>query len=236
MWQFYSGEYKPIELLNKNKMSSVYLVENTFTGSLFVLKKIYKYTEASSVLSVEADILKKLSHPSLPCIYDIAEDSDGYYLVMDYIDGLPLSKVLNLTDKISNSTAINWAKQIVSALIYLHSIKPYPIIHSDLKPSNIILTSENKIKLIDFGISREYKSDTTQSDICMGTKGYAAPEQYLSSKIDARADIYSFGVTLDRITTDKSKQLSKVIAKCTMQNPSERYQTAKKLLSDLSKR
>ena len=247
----FDGKYKIVKLLGSGGMGNVYLAEHVRLGNFWAIKQVSKRTSSGIDLLAEPNILKRLSHPALPRIVDIVEDEDNIFIVMDYIDGVALDKELEQRGCFPEKIVIEWAKQMCDVLSYLHAQKPQPIIYRDTKPSNIILKDGN-IKLIDFGIAREYDAKSVTDTVHIGTRGYAAPEQY-GGKTDARTDIYSLGVTLYHLLTGKSpneppyefasiRQLNDrlsvgiehVICKCTQQNPQNRYQTANELLHDLN--
>ena len=147
---------------------------------------------------------------------------------------------------------VKWAKILCDVYIYLHELKPNPIIYRDMKPSNLMRTPEGTVKLIDFGIAREYKNDAKSDTLLLGTKGYAAPEQEGLAQTDERSDIYSLGVTLYHLVSGISPReafgfkplrqidpllsegLEMIIGKCVMPDPIDRYQTARQLLEDLN--
>jgi len=246
------GRYKILKTLAKNNTGEVYLAENVKLGTYWAIKRVVKNKGEEFGLLAEPDILKKLSHPALPRIFDILEDDKSIYIIEDYIEGNSLDKELKEKGKFDESTVCEWAKQLCEILIYLHGLKPNPIIYRDMKPSNIILAMDNKIKLVDFGISRQYKNQSADDTIYMGTIGYAAPEQYGKCQTDARSDIFSLGMTLYHLITgigpndpsfeakplrkiDKniSKSMEYIIDKCIKQDPSLRYQSAREMLYDL---
>ena len=125
----------------------------------------------------EANMMKKLDHPCLPRIVDIIDRKNVIYVVMDYIEGEPLSKILEKYGAQPQETVIEWAKELAGVLEYLHMQDP-PIIYRDMKPANVMLQPNGHIKLIDFGIAREYKEQNVEDTVSLGTKGYAAPEQF----------------------------------------------------------
>jgi serine/threonine protein kinase len=154
----------------------------------------------------EATLLLELNHPCIPRVQDFFAEEGRHYLVMDFIDGRTLGEVLekegNITGEngargVSEARARSWAQQTSSVLSYLHSQNP-PIIFRDLKPSNIMVTNKDGIKLIDFGIARTFQAQR-QSTIIM-TIGYAPPEQ-LHGMAEPRSDIYALGATLHRVLT-----------------------------------
>ena len=251
--ELFDGKYKIINILGTGGMSTVYLAENVKLGTLWAIKEISKQQDSNVDIYVEPNILKKLNHPALPRVFDIIEDNESFYIIIDYIDGCTLNEELKRSGRFPEETVIDWAIQICDVLIYLHSFKPNPIIYRDMKPSNIMLTKDGKIKLIDFGIAREYKISSTTDTVYIGTKGYAAPEQYGSGQTNEKTDIYSLGITLYHFLTgigpndppyqikpiryfdqNLSKEIERIVDKCTRQNPDERYESANELLNALN--
>jgi len=245
------GRYKIRQVLGQGGMSTVYLAEDIKLGTYWAIKQIPKNNVAN--VYDECDILKRLNHPALPRVTDIIEDSRYVYVVVDYIGGETLSTLISQCGGIPEPTVVEWAGQLCDVLSYLHNVKPNPIIYRDMKPSNIILTPEGKLKLIDFGISREFKKDSANDTVYIGTRGYAAPEQYGEGQTSASTDIYSLGVTLHYLLTGKdpakppyelkpvrhynkslSKDIEKIIDKCTRHNSFDRYQTADELAAALN--
>lgn len=248
------GRYKIIETLGSGGMSKVYLAENIKLGTLWAIKEINKKPDCGADIFIEPNILKKLSHPALPRIFDIMETDDYIYIVVDYIKGVPLCEELARVGRFTEEIVVNWANQICDVLNYLHSALPDPIIYRDMKPSNIILADDGTIKLIDFGIAREYKKGSGSDTVFIGTRGYAAPEQYGGGRTNASTDIYSLGVTLYHLLTgygpneppyeikpvrsinsDLSAAIERIIEKCTRQDPQERFQTMQEVVNELKK-
>ena len=203
-------------------------------------------------LKNEIEMLRNLSHPNLPSIIDIIDYEDSLLIVMDYVEGNTLSKAVNEYGPQPQEYVIEWAKQLCNVLGYLHSQNP-PIIYRDLKPGNIMLKPDGTIVLIDFGTARQYKEENIEDTTCLGTRGYAAPEQFGGhGQTDARTDIYCLGSTMYHLVTGKnpseppyemypirywngalSQGLEQIILKCTQLDPSNRYQNCAKLLYDL---
>lgn len=239
-------------------MSSVYLSMDISLNKQWAVKEIgMKEKSINPVLfnaaKKEAYLLKNLDHPTLPRVVDIFEENDAFYVVMDYINGRPLSLLVKKFGPVPEKKVLDIARILCDTLIYLHGRTP-PIIHRDLKPGNLLLTDEGNIKLIDFGIAREKKQGSMRDTSFLGTKGYAAPEQYKAlGQTDQRTDIYSFGVTLYTLLTGKdpteppyeiypirrwnknlSRGLENIVKKCTREDPGERYKDARELLYALN--
>lgn len=251
------GKYKILNKVGKGGMSVVYLAMNEKANKQWAIKEVRKdgvkdFELIKQGLIVETDMLKKLSHPSLPSIVDVIEDDNTFLIVMDYIQGNPLSKTLEEYGAQSQENVVEWAKQLCDVLGYLHSRKP-PIIYRDMKPANVMLKPDGSITLIDFGTAREYKSKNIADTTCLGTIGYAAPEQFGGmGQTDARTDIYCLGATLYHLVTGMnpceppyeikpirqinpalSNGLEKIIMKCTQRDPDARYQSCAELMYDL---
>lgn len=249
------GKYEILKMIGKGGMSEVYLAMDKNLNKQWAVKEIKKRARDKNNEVVvqsaiaEANMMKKLDHPCLPRIVDIIDKEDVIYVVMDYIEGEPLSKVLERNGAQPQETVIEWAQDLCGVLDYLHTQNP-PIIYRDMKPANIMLQPNGNIKLIDFGIAREYKEHNLEDTVSLGTKGYAAPEQFGGKgQTDPRTDIYCLGVTLYHLVTGKnpceppyeiypirywnpelSSGLESIILKCTRINPEERYQSCAELL------
>lgn len=245
--------YEVLSTIGKGGMGSVYLAKHKRLGTLWAIKEVNKSVGAQVDLLAEANILKRLNHPALPRIIDIFEDEAAIFIVEDYIEGIPLNKKLEEQNAFPESQVRIWAGELCEALEYLHRQVPNPIIYRDLKPSNIIIAPDEKLKIIDFGIAREYKKDSAHDTSYLGTRGYAAPEQYGTAQTDERTDIYSLGVVLYHVATGHSPNeppyellpirqvdpalsegLEFIIGKCTRNNPLERYQNTSELKHDLA--
>lgn len=248
------GKYKILNKVGQGGMSVVYLAMNERANKQWAIKEIRKdgvsnYEVVKQNLIAETDILKRLSHPNLPSIIDVIDCEDTFLIVMDYIEGKPLSDALKREGAQPQEKVIEWAKQICDVLGYLHSRKP-PIIYRDMKPSNVMLKPDGKIMIIDFGTAREYKTASIADTTCLGTQGYAAPEQFGGQgQTDARTDIYCLGATLYHLVTghnpclppyemypirqwnpNLSSGLEQIIIKCTQKNPNDRYQSCAELM------
>ncbi|HET8912638.1 MAG TPA: protein kinase [Ktedonobacteraceae bacterium] len=149
----------------------------------------------------EANLLVTLSHPNLPNVSDFFEDGGKAYLVMEFIEGRSLEKVQDDEGgPLNEEQVMAWALQLCDVLAYMHS-RPKPVIFRDMKPSNVMLTVDDQIKLIDFGIARVFKSTSAKDTTLLGSQGYAPLEQYGRGQSDARSDIYALGATLYDLLT-----------------------------------
>ena len=240
------GKYKILNIVGKGGMSIVYLAMNEKVNKQWAIKEVLKKDYRNFELDKkEIEMMKRLKHPNLPAIVDVIEGADGLLIVMDYIEGQSLEDIVRSYGAQNETMVISWAKQLCSVLHYLHTRTP-PIIYRDMKPSNIILRPDGKLMLIDFGAAREYKEETFQDTVLLGTRGYAAPEQYRSDgQSDERTDLYSLGVTLFRLLTGAEPQelcpvrdlvpeispgIEKILLKCTKVHKKERYKSAAELL------
>lgn len=186
-----ANKYHVLSLLGKGGMSTVYLAKDLRIQAWWAIKEVVKKNDVyENSLRMEADLILKLDHPALPRIVDIFENEQTICLVMDYIEGKPLSQM----GKQSEATVYAYALQIAEALQYLHSQNP-PIIYRDMKPENVMVKSDGTIKIIDFGTARIYKEHKRKDTVVLGTSGYAPWEQYIHQS-DARSDIYALGMTM----------------------------------------
>lgn len=253
--QVIDDKYEILTLIGQGGMSKVYLARDRRLNKQWAVKEIQKNARDKNNEVVvqsaiaEANMIKQLDHPSIVRIVDIIENPDVIYIIEDYIEGETLSTILEENGAQPQELVINWAKQICEALEYLHTRKP-AIIYRDMKPSNVMLKPDGNIKIIDFGIAREYKEQSLSDTVSLGTKGYAAPEQFGGKgQTDARTDVYCLGVTLYHLVTGYSPceppyeiypirywnpqldpGLEAIIEKCTQLNPEDRYQSCAELL------
>ena len=248
------GKYKILSKVGQGGMSVVYLAINEKANKSWAVKEVRKdgikdFEVVRQGLVAETDILKKLSHPNLPSIIDVIDTEDSFIIIMDYIEGNSLNKALDEYGAQPQDMVIEWAKQLCDVLGYLHSRTP-PIIYRDMKPANVMLKPDGNVTLIDFGTAREFKEKNLADTTCLGTVGYAAPEQFGGmGQTDARTDIYCLGATLYHLVTGMnpceppyeirpirqinpalSGGLERIILKCTQRDPNDRYQSAAELM------
>ena len=248
-------KYEILKEIGRGGMSIIYLAMDKRLNKQWAVKEIRKKGSGKNdeivvnSLLAEANMMKKLDHPALPRIVDIIDNGITIYVVMDYIEGESLDKILNEYGSQSEEMVIGWAKQLCDALGYLHMQNP-PIIYRDMKPANIMLKPEGNIKIIDFGIAREYKEQNLADTTVLGTKGYAPPEQY-SGQTDARSDIFALGMTMHHLLTgvdprsgdayapvrqwnpELSEGIEIIIDRCVEPVAENRYQSCSDLLYDL---
>lgn len=253
MLSTFNDTYEIKAIIGKGGMSTVYLAEHKRLHTRWAVKEVRKQQGARFDFLAESNILKRLQHPMLPRIVDIFEDRDCIYIVEDFVEGITIEDLLKREKRVDEQQGMQWLRDLCEVLNYLHSQRPHPIIYRDMKPSNIMLQPDGRLKLIDFGIAREYKQESNADTTYIGTKGYAAPEQFGKAQTDARTDIYSLGVTLYHILTGKSPyeppyqfvparqlrpELSRgieyILNKCIQSEPSDRYQSIEDLLDDLN--
>jgi len=153
----------------------------------------------------EANILAALNYPGIVQVYDYFSESDHSYLVLEYVDGKNLEDVLTKTEGfLSETQVVHWAVQVCEVLGYLHGHEPQPIVFRDIKPSNIMLDSHGRIRLVDFGIARIFQSG--EKGTMIGTEGYSPPEQYRGSA-EPRVDVYALGATMHHLLSKQDPRL-----------------------------
>lgn len=250
------GKYKVLKLIGRGGYFTTYLVTSVRDNKEWAMKVCDKknshYSAAMrDLILTEPYMMQKLDHPAIPKVIDIIEDNDNIYIVRDYIEGKTLETIVKNFGAQSFDNVIEWGKQLCAALKHLHSQNP-PLIYRDMKPANIILMPDGNIKFIDFGIMRTYKPNQNHDTCNLGTKGYAAPEQFGGSQTDARTDFFGLGMTLHHLVTGVDpkeppyetkpicqinpslpKGLEYIISKCTQLNPNDRYQNCDELMADL---
>jgi serine/threonine protein kinase len=213
--QLSGGRYRIEKAVASGGMGAVYrAIDTRFDDEPCAVKEMLgdfqndsERSQAEEWFKREAKLLLKLNHPCIPRVRDFFQEDGRHYFVMDFIEGRTLSDVLSKEGNVpglsgargvSEARARSWAQQVCSVLSYLHRQHP-PIIFRDLKPSNVMVTNHDEIKLIDFGIARTFQSQG-RAPIIM-TIGYAPPEQ-LHGMPEPRSDIYALGATLHRVLTN----------------------------------
>jgi len=206
--------YEILDILGRGGMGCVYKVADRSQGrKILAIKELRPGTlpldkagESIAQFRTEARILARLTHPNLPKVYDYFSLPGTHYIVMEYINGRTLDQILDARHgkPLDERLALSWALQICRAMHFLSVQKPHPIVFRDLKPSNIMIARDGKVKLIDFGIARFFKENKREDTYVYGTPGYAAPEQYGSGQTDSRSDIFSLGATLHHCLTGRN--------------------------------
>lgn len=208
------GRYVIQRQIARGGMSAVYLAaDQRMPGKQWAIKEMAQQAlgpsqelEAHREFRREAEMLAALSHANLPLVVDFFNENDKYYLVMEFVQGETLAQILERQGALSESTVLEWAYQLCDVLSYLHR-RPDPIIFRDLKPANIMLTADDRIKLIDFGIARHFQPSKGSDTQRLGTPGYAAPEQYGQNQSDERTDIYGLGATLHHLLSGRDPSI-----------------------------
>nr|BBH92745.1 hypothetical protein KTA_09440 [Thermogemmatispora argillosa] len=255
-----SGRYRIVALVGKGGFGAVYqALDLRFSARRQVAIKemgdaLLSPSEKARALAdfrQEAELLVQLQHPNLPNVSDFFEEAGKAYLVMEFIEGKTLAKVLEEHGgPLDEATVMGWGLELCAVLHYLHT-RPQAIIFRDMKPANVMLTPAGQLKLIDFGIARIFKSQVTRDTTLLGSQGYAPLEQYGRGQSDARSDLYALGATLYELLTGElpldapsrrinpslfqppralNPQLSptseSIILTAMAEEPSQRYQTA----------
>lgn len=255
-----NNRYEIIKIVGKGGMSVVYQARDLKSGNLLAIKDVARGGSDDAALIErtlvsEGNMLKQLSNPHLPKIYDFIVNPENYLLIMDFIHGESLDKVIAREGAQSMDRVLDWGMQICEVFDYLHN-QPIPIIYRDMKPANVILQPNGHLMMIDFGTARTQKTNLAMAadTICFGTAGFAAPEQFGGiGQSTPRTDIFCLGGTLYNMITGHSPcdrpqgilplekwnpalqgcPLSYIISRCTRNDPAERYQTARELYDDL---
>lgn len=243
MQEILCNKYEVIRPLAGGSQGSVFLAEDKHLGRL-VAVKVYQSDGGElqqEQISREREMLKNLSHPSLVQVLDFFRQDGKAYLVMEYVEGITLTEYLTRFGPAQTPAAVNWCLELADVLGYLHAQNP-PIIYRDLKPDNIMIRRDGKIKLIDFGTATSPDYGREKSRELTGTPGYSAPEQWQPGKADKRSDIYALGAVLHEMLTGVrpvqalyerrpvreynrsiSPEIEKIVKICTMENPEKRY-------------
>ena len=260
---FLSDRYEILSKVGAGGMSDVYKAKDHIL-SRFVAIKVLKqeFSEDSSFVTkfrAEAQSAAGLEHPNIVNIYDVGSENGMYYIVMEYVEGITLKTYIEKKGQLSFKESASIAIQVARGIESAHNKN---IIHRDIKPQNIIISTEGKVKVTDFGIAKATSSNTISSDV-MGSVHYASPEQARNGFVDGRSDIYSLGIVMFEMVTgrvpfdgettvavalqhlqeeiarpskyapDLPISFEKIILKCTQKTPDRRYQTIEELLADI---
>ncbi len=223
-----NDRYRILRVIGHGGMGTVYQAEHVRLDTILAVKEVrapqLTVPDAQSLLEQcehEARFLVRLHHPNLPQVTDAFLENDRFFMVMEYIEGVTLESRQGHAgpNGLPVPTVIEWALQIADVLAYLHSQSP-PVIFRDLKPSNVMIQEDGRVRLIDFGIARRFQPGATKDTKLLGSVGYSPPEQFGRHQSDTRTDIYAFGATLHNLLTgkDPSHTPFKFLAICTL-NP-----------------
>jgi len=214
--QLFQKRYRILRQVGAGGFGAVYEAEDTQEQRRVAIKELslagltsQQVAEATNSFHREAELLSRLRHPGIPRMYDQVRESEHWYLVMDFIEGQTLEAYLAQMPggRLPLGQALQIALQICDVLECLHTHQP-KVIFRDLKPTNLMLTPDQQIKVIDFGVARFYKPGKPKDTIAFGSPGYAAPEQYGRSQTTPRSDIYSLGALLHQMLTGQDPSLS----------------------------
>ena len=263
---FFDGRYKIVRKLGAGGMANVYLAEDQELGRRVAIK-ILNDRHANDDQFVErfrreAKNAAALSHPNIVSIYDRGEAEGTYYIAMEYLDGRSLKELIVTRGPAPVPVAVDYARQILSALRFAHR---HGIVHRDIKPHNVLVDGEGRVKVTDFGIARAGASQMTEAGSIVGTAQYLSPEQARGTNVDQRSDLYSLGVVLYELLTGSApfggdtpveiamKHLSQVpeppsvkrpnlphdldllVMRALAKDPDERYQSAEEMDADLER-
>ena len=259
------NRYKILDHLGTGGMATVWLGYDTILDRQVAIKtfKIDANDEdAVKRFNREAKAVTSLSHPNIVSIYDVENEGEFYYLILEYVEGMTLKDYMIKNPRIPIETIVHIAKQISAGLSHAHQ---NGIIHRDIKPQNILMKEDLTCKITDFGIARAYGDTTlTQTNQMLGTVYYLSPEQARGNVATAQSDIYSLGILIFEMITgqipfkgesavaialkhlqeelpeiDKYREnvpqsVKNIVLQATMKNPNERYISSKELVEDLT--
>lgn len=261
---YLQGRYEILEKIGSGGMSVVYKAK-CHTLNRLVAIKVLKEEFASdenfvSKFKMEAQAAARLSHPNIVNVYDVVDEENLHYIVMELIEGITLKSYIEKKELLDSKEAIGITIQVAQGIAAAHE---QHIIHRDIKPQNMIISKDGKVKVADFGIARAVSSQTVNSSAAVGSVHYISPEQARGGYCDERSDIYSFGITLYEMVTgrvpfegdntvavalahledpvvppgDYNPQvysgLEDIILKCTKKKPDRRYGSMEEVIHDL---
>jgi len=225
--------YKEIGVLNDQK--NILLVQNQLTNKIYVQKRMEIYDK-----EVYANI-KDHPHKNISKVYEYFQMDDQLFVIEEFINGCTLEDMLTEEGAVSESTIKKLMVQICDGLEHIHNLTP-PVIHRDIKLSNIMVTDDKHIKIIDFNTSRQYKENDSKDTVIMGTAGYAAPEQFGFAQTDCRSDIYALGILMNYLLTQKHPKdqlhegkYRRIIEKCINMSPERRFSNALELKKSIQR-
>ena len=260
---YLADRYEIVSKIGAGGMSDVYKAKDHILGRFVAIKVLRnEFSEDRSFVAkfrTEAQSAAGLEHPNIVNIYDVGSEEGLHYIVMEYVEGITLKTYIEKKGQLSFKESVSIAIQVARGIEAAHNKQ---ITHRDIKPQNIIISTEGKVKVTDFGIARAASSNTISSDV-MGSVHYSSPEQARNGFVDGRSDIYSLGIVMYEMVTGRVPfdgdttvavaiqhlqeemtppsayapnlpiSMEKIILKCTQKNPDRRYQTIEELLNDL---
>jgi serine/threonine-protein kinase len=262
----FDGRYRIQRKLGAGGMADVYLAEDQELGRRVAIK-ILNARHGNDDQFIErfrreAKNAAALNHPNIVSIYDRGEAEDTYYIAMEFLDGRTLKELIVGRGAAPINVAIEYARQILSALRFAHR---HGIVHRDIKPHNVLVDGEGRVKVTDFGIARAGTSQMTETGSIVGTAQYLSPEQARGGEVDPRSDLYSLGIVLYELLTGKTPfdgetpveiamkhlstapkppsklrsdippELDMVVLRALAKNPDDRYQSADEMEADLER-
>ena len=262
----FDGRYRIQRKLGAGGMADVYLAEDQELGRRVAIKILNSRhgndDQFIERFRREAKNAAALNHPNIVSIYDRGEAEDTYYIAMEFLDGRTLKELIVSRGAAPINVAIEYARQILSALRFAHR---HGIVHRDIKPHNVLVDGEGRVKVTDFGIARAGTSQMTETGSIVGTAQYLSPEQARGGEVDPRSDLYSLGVVLYELLTGKTPfdgetpveiamkhlsntpappsklrpdvppELDMVVLRALAKNPDDRYQSADEMEADLER-
>lgn len=263
---FLADRYEILEQIGNGGMSDVYKAKchklNRFVAIKVLKPEFSQDKNFVSKFRIEAQSAAGLTHPNVVNVYDVGDEDGIYYIVMELVEGITLKKYIEKRGRLPYKEAVSIAIQVANGMEAAHK---HHIVHRDIKPQNIIISKEGKVKVTDFGIAKAASSSTINSSSAMGSVHYISPEQARGGYSDERSDIYSFGITLYEMLTGKVPfdgdttvavavqhiqeeipapseaaedvpvSVDKIVLKCTQKKTERRYQSASELIMDLKK-
>lgn len=246
--QFISDRYQLLSKIGSGGSGTVYLAEHKKLKVYRAIKCISKTSSMQPSPFLEVSLLKNLNHPGIPMIYDIEEDAQSYYIIEEYIQGVPLSHYCKKENALAEEEILKIGIQLCGILEYLHDQSPNPVVYLDLKPEHIIVC-ENQIKIVDFG-QASYLPNNGKVRQFFATPEYAAPEQLLFAQGGKAADIYGFGAVMfslffhqrysiekkDRFpgTNKNLKSVLPILRRCLAQNEKERFSSVREVKQQMA--
>lgn len=260
---YLQGRYEIIEQIGSGGMADVYKARCHTLNRLVAVKMLKEeFSRDENFVNrfkMEAQAAAGLSHPNIVNVYDVVDEGDSHYIIMELIEGITLKSYIGKKGHLEGKEAIGIAIQMAQGMSAAHQQN---IIHQDIKPQNIIISLDGKVKVADFGIARAVSSNN-QDDRAIGSVHYVSPEQARGDFVDARSDIYSLGITMFEMVTGRlpfegkntvavaiahledpitpptecnpniPESLEQIILKCTEKRPEDRYDTAEAVIADL---